>query len=104
MLKEVFAQNLVAQGFNPVRTSGAQHGASNDFSNVSQILPASEVTIPIGPKGLQAHSTDFVQAADSDVAFDALIRGAKAESAAAIDLLADPALFEQVRQAFQDGK
>jgi amidohydrolase len=102
-LNDAFARNLTAQGFTPRQVTEDPLGASNDLSNVSQLLPTSEVTVPIGPKGLQAHSVDFVQAACSDVAFDALIRGAKAEVGAAIALLTHPGLLEQVKQDYAKG-
>ncbi len=103
-LNEAFAKNLAAQGFTPRLVTEEPLGASNDLSNVSQLLPTSEVTVPIAPKGIQAHSIEFAKAACSDLAFDSLIRGAKAEVATAIDLLTDPALLERVKQAFAAGE
>lgn len=104
VLDEAFGRNLAANGFTPRRVTEEPLGASNDLANVSQLLPTSEVTVPIGPKGLQAHSIDFVRAAASPEAFDALIRGAKAEAATAIDLLTNPALLEQVKQAYYNAE
>jgi amidohydrolase len=103
-LNQAFAKNLEAAGFTPRQVTEDPLGASNDLSNVSQLLPTSEVTVPIAPKGsIQGHSLEFARAACSDFAFDSLIRGAKAEAATAVDLLTDPRLFEQVRQDFARG-
>lgn len=100
-LNQAFARNLAAQGFQPRQVTEEPMGASNDLSNVSQLLPTSEVTVPIGPQGLQAHTEAFAAAAGSDAGFDALIRGAKAEAATAIDLLTDPELFTAVKRDFE---
>jgi amidohydrolase len=103
-IKECFGDNLAAQGFDVDRGVREPEGASNDFSNVSQIIPSSEVTVPIGPLGLHAHTREFVEAAATDTAWDALIRGAKAEAGTAIALLTDPELFERVRAEFAKGQ
>lgn len=100
-LNMAFARNLESQGFQPRAVTEEPIGASNDLANVSQVVPTSEVTIPIGPKGLQAHTVDFVKAAGSDTAFDALIRGAKAEAGLAINLLTDPGFMARVKEDFR---
>ncbi len=101
-LNDAFARNLAANGFEPRVSTAEPLGASNDLANVSQLLPTSEVTVPIGPKGLQAHSPEFVAAAGSDVAFDALIRSAKAQVGTAIDLLTNPELWDAVQQDYKE--
>ncbi len=104
ILNAAYARNLAAQGYAVIdRADEEPMGASNDLSNVSQLLPTAEVTVPIGPAGLEAHTHAFAAAAASDVAWDSLIRAAKAEVATAIDLATDPQLFEQVREAFRAG-
>ena len=100
-LNAVFASNLAAHCFQPRQVTEEPIGASNDLSNVSQLVPTSEITIPIGPKGLQAHTIDFVEATGSETAFDALILGAKAEVCLAIDLLTNPGLLTQVQEDFR---
>ncbi len=47
--------------------------ASSDVGNVSQLIPTSHLTIKIGPKGIAAHSLQFLQAAGSQAAMEALI-------------------------------
>ena len=47
--------------------------ASSDVGNVSQFVPTSHLTIKIGPKGIPAHSIQFLQAAGSQEAMEALI-------------------------------
>jgi len=47
--------------------------ASSDVGNVSQVVPTSHLTIKIGPKGIPAHSLEFLRAAGSQEAMEALI-------------------------------
>ena len=75
-------------------------GASTDFGNVSQVLPAYYLRFAVSKDPVPGHSTAMTQAAKSALAHDSAIATAKVLALTACDLLANPALLEASRADF----
>jgi len=77
-------------------------GASTDFGNVSQVLPAYYLRFAVSKEPVPGHSTAMTQAAKSALAHDSAIATAKVLALTACDLLTNPALLEAARADFAD--
>ena len=99
-LAGLIEDNLEQRGvpFNP---EPYRMSASSDFGNVSQQLPAAMFFIASHPEGMPWHSREVAAAAGEEQALTAMVEGACVLAGAAVDLLADPNLFQQVRKDFQ---
>jgi len=75
-------------------------GASTDFGNVSQVLPAYYLRFAVSQAPVPGHSTAMAEAARSALAHDNAIATAKVLALTACDLLANPALIEAARADF----
>jgi amidohydrolase len=75
-------------------------GASTDFGNVSQVLPAYYLRFAVSQAPVPGHSTAMTEAARSTLAHDNAIATAKVLALTACDLLANPALLEAARADF----
>jgi amidohydrolase len=76
--------------------------ASTDMGNVSHKVPSIHPNLAIAPRGIAPHSLEFMEAASSPMAHDALIIGAKALSLTGYDVLTDPNLLARIKQEFAD--
>ena len=75
-------------------------GASTDFGNVSQALPAYYLRFAVSQEPVPGHSTQMTEAAKSALAHDNAIATAKVLALTACDLLTNPALLEAAREDF----
>ncbi|MFD2628104.1 M20 family metallopeptidase [Oceanobacillus kapialis] len=75
---------------------------STDAGNVSQVVPTIHPHIKIGSSDLVGHTVEFREAARSEKGDEALIKGAKASALTALQLLTNPALFEEIKQEFSE--
>jgi amidohydrolase len=75
-------------------------GASTDFGNVSQMLPAFYLRFAVSREPVAGHSTAMTEAAKSTLAHDNAIATAKVLALTACDLLTTPALLEAMRADF----
>ncbi len=75
-------------------------GASTDFGNVSQVLPAFYLRFAVSREPVPGHSTAMTEAAKSTLAHDNAIATAKVLALTACDLLTTPALLEAMRADF----
>lgn len=73
---------------------------STDMGNVSQVLPAIQPYVAIGPDTLPYHSVLFRSAAETPGAHEAAIAAAKAMALTALDLMLEPELLGQAREEF----
>lgn len=96
LIEDNFRQRGLDYQEEPYRMS-----ASSDFGNVSQQLPAAMFFIASHPEGLPWHSREVAEAAGEDQALEAMVEGACVLAGAAVDLLADPGLVQQVRKDFE---
>jgi amidohydrolase len=77
-------------------------GASTDFGNVSQVLPAYYLRFAVSEEPVPGHSTAMTQAAKSPLAHKSAIATAKVLALTACDLLANPALLAAARADFAE--
>jgi amidohydrolase len=77
-------------------------GASTDFGNVSQVLPAYYLRFAVSKEPVPGHSIAMTQAAKSALAHDSAIATAKVLALTACDLLTNPALLEAARADFAE--
>ena len=77
-------------------------GASTDFGNVSQVLPAYYLRFAVSQEPVPGHSTAMTEAAKTALAHDNAIATAKVLALTACDLLADPGLVKAARADFVD--
>jgi amidohydrolase len=75
-------------------------GASTDFGNVSQALPAYYLRFAVSQEPVPGHSTQMAEAARSPLAHDNALATAKVLALTACDLLANSALLEAARADF----
>ena len=77
-------------------------GASTDFGNVSQAMPAYELRYAVSETPVASHTRDMCETAITDYALSSALQVAKALSLTAADLLRDAALVEAARTEFAD--
>ena len=92
-------EELARQGFSLAPSPGPL--GSTDVGNVSHRCPALQAEVSITDLPLSIHTREFAQATTAPQGHDALVRGAEALAAAALRILADPALRAAVREDFQ---
>ena len=78
-----------------------QMGASSDFGNVSQVLPAAMFQVRTHPAGVPWHSTEVARLSGEALALDGMLIGAKVLAGMVVDLLGDAALLAQVQADFE---
>jgi amidohydrolase len=77
-------------------------GASTDFGNVSQVLPAYYLRFAVSKEPVPGHSIAMTQAAKSALAQDSAIATAKVLALTACDLLTNPALLKAAQADFAE--
>ena len=95
----LMGEELARQGFSLAPSPGPL--GSTDVGNVSHRCPALQAEVSITDLPLSIHTREFAQATTAPQGHDALVRGAEALAAAALRILADPALRAAVREDFQ---
>jgi amidohydrolase len=76
-------------------------GASSDFGNVSQLMPAFALSFAVADRPTPGHSAALRETAISDLAHASAIAVAKTLALVGMDLLADPAKLDEVRADFR---
>ena len=77
-------------------------GASTDFGNVSQVMPAFELRYAVSEEPVASHTRQMCETAVTDLALSKALSVAKALSLTAGDLLRDTALVEAAKAEFAD--
>ncbi|MDQ7844104.1 MAG: M20 family metallopeptidase [Armatimonadota bacterium] len=98
-LAEAFGRHLEALGWPLDPPPERPKMGSTDMGDVSQRLPAIHPYVAIG-KDIAGHTVEFREAALTDQGFAAMLAAAKAMALTGLDLLTNPAFFEQVRAEF----
>lgn len=97
-LDKVVQSELEAVG-EDVATSRAKGLGSTDAGNISYAVPTAHPYIKIGPDDLIGHTAEFREAAKSEAANEALIKGAKALANTGYRLLTESTLLDEVKEA-----
>ena len=77
-------------------------GASTDFGNVSQVMPAYELRYAVSETPVASHTRDMCDTAITDYALSSALQVAKALSLTAADLLRDATLVEAAKSEYTD--
>ena len=77
-------------------------GASTDFGNVSQAMPAFELRYAVSETPVASHTRDMCETAVTDLALSNALSVAKALSLTASDLLRDVTLVEAAKSEFAE--
>jgi len=83
----------------PEATSKRIPLASTDFSDVTHVVPGVHPMVSIAPEGVALHTREFAEATMTERGHKAIGIGAKAMALAALELLLDPRLLEEVKEA-----
>jgi amidohydrolase len=73
---------------------------SSDFGNVSQVVPAAMYLVQTHAEGTPWHSAEVAHLSGEADALQGMLTGAKLLTGVAVDLLAEPDLMAQAREAF----
>jgi len=104
VLAQAVAANIEAMGIRldePV-AGRAGSGASTDFGNVSQAMPAFELRYAVSETPVASHTRDMCATAITDFALSNALSVAKALSLTASDLLRDAAMVEAAKSEFAE--
>ena len=104
VLAQAVAANIQALGIRldePV-AGRAGSGASTDFGNVSQAMPAFELRYAVSETPVASHTRDMCATAITDFALSNALSVAKALSLTASDLLRDATLVEAAKSEFAE--
>ena len=104
VLAQAVAVNIQALGIKldePVAGRPGS-GASTDFGNVSQAMPAFELRYAVSETPVASHTRDMCETAITDLALSNALSVAKALSLTASDLLRDAALVEAAKSEFAE--
>lgn len=96
----LYSAQLSYLGLPEVRLPATTNRGSSDIGNVSQIVPTIHPHVPIGD-GLHIHSVDFAKATVSPRGKEAVLEGAMAMALTVLELVASPALREEIRAEFK---
>ena len=80
----------------------AGSGASTDFGNISQVMPAFELRYAVSEEPVASHTRDMCATAITDLALSNALQVAKALSLTAADLMCDATLVEAAQLEFAD--
>jgi len=96
-LSDLYRQNIAIEGIEyPEETEPTRSGASTDFGNVSQLMPALSAHVDIGDVVL--HSPDGAEMTATPKAHEATIKAAKALAYTAHDLITRPELLKEAKE------
>ena len=95
------AQSLGIRLDEPI-AGRAGSGASTDFGNVSQVMPAFELRYAVSETPVASHTRDMCATAVTDFALSSALQVSKALSLTASDLLRDITLVEAAKSEFAD--
>ena len=99
VLSDLFRDNMLSLGVDYAEEDAPRRGgASTDFGNVSQEMPALSAYINIGDVTL--HSPQGTISTGTSEAQDAMLLGAKGLAGSAIDLITKPELMEKAKQEY----
>jgi amidohydrolase len=99
----LYKENMRRLNRDPLLVENQEAYGSTDVGNVSHLTATIQPYVAIA-SGAIIHSREFAEAARSEAGIKGMIDAAKAMAMTAIDLIADPAIMDKVRQDFNRGK
>ncbi len=96
-LSDLYRTNIAIEGVEyPEETEPRRSGASTDFGNVSQLMPALSAYVNIGDVVL--HSPEGADMTDTPQAHEATLKASKALAYTAHDLITSPQLLQKAKE------
>ena len=92
--------HLAACGLDPRPSVPWDRVGSTDVGDMSYCVPTLHPEVAITEEGVSCHTHEFREAADSDRAYDVLLRGARALALTGADVVADSGVRARVRDEF----
>ena len=92
----------VGLALDPAPPGAGKGGASTDFGNVSQVVPAYYTRFAVSQDPVPGHSLALAAAAKTDLAHDNAIAVAKLLALTACDLISSPELLSQAIEEFKE--
>ena len=100
-LGKLWMENARLHGARNVVENNNHTGGSNDFANITQMLPGSIVRIASHPLGVAGHSLEYLKYSKDPQAHEETIIGSKTVAKTCIDLITRPELLEAVKEEFR---
>ncbi|MEA4892029.1 MAG: amidohydrolase [Peptococcaceae bacterium] len=79
-------------------------GGSNDFGNITQIMPAAQFFTAMAPDGIALHTEAILKEGKTEQAHEAVAVAAKVVAATAAELIENPRHLEQAKAEFTEKK
>jgi metal-dependent amidase/aminoacylase/carboxypeptidase family protein len=99
-LARVLDGHLRALGMSMPEAVAEEGMGSTDWGNVSYVVPSVETSYPILDRICTWHSSEVVEAADSEMGYQNTVLVAKAMALAGLDVLRDKQIRAEVRAEF----
>lgn len=93
--------NFDAVGLHTAPAKPGPGLASSDIGNVSQVVPTGSGSFPIIDEVIPWHSQESAAAANTEVAYQAMLKAAKGLALTALDFLTDPDLVQAAREEYE---
>jgi amidohydrolase len=100
-LARVIGRYSEAVGLDTPKPMAEPATGSTDWGNVSYLVPSVETTYPILDHVCTWHSSEVVEASNSQMGYENTLRVAKALALAGLDVMRDPELRASVREEFE---
>ena len=100
-LNEIWLHNAKAVGASQLREDRANElGGSNDFANITHMVPGTIVRVATVPVGVAGHSMEYLKHAKEPLCHKATVDAAKIVAMTCMDLITSPELLQQVKDEF----
>jgi amidohydrolase len=99
-LTNLFGENLSHLGVSPDALPKHGQAASTDMGNVSEVVPSIHPFYCI-KRGVTPHTREFLEAANTDLAFEATVTASKAMAMTAVTLLTEEGKLKGVLKDFK---
>ncbi|MEA4892030.1 MAG: M20/M25/M40 family metallo-hydrolase [Peptococcaceae bacterium] len=96
-----FAKELDAPQINE---NVANTGGSNDFANITHLLPGTIARVATTPPGVATHSVEFLKYGKSQLSHESTVIGAKIIAQACAEMLKKPEILREVKTEFSRRK
>lgn len=104
-LAQTLESNFKTIGEVVVKRTYEQGVGSTDMGNVTQKVPGIHAYINVtNSEDIAAHTHEFARACNSEYAYSAMLRAAKALGMTCLDIIGDGELLKKIRAYFKEGK
>ena len=101
-MNERFYSYAAELGMNPIKASPKAGRGSSDFGNFSRAVPGLHPYFEISKENICGHSPEFLEASDSPLGKENMLKGAEIMANIALDFLRDDSFRQEVRKDFEE--